>query len=228
VAAREQDRTTAGPWAEVKAELSGPVAVLALQGDFAAHAAALAGCGLPALEVRSAAQLRESAPNGLVLPGGESTTMLRLMEGSRLGEAIVALTRSGVPVLATCAGVILLARQVRNPAQPSLGLLDVVVERNSYGRQLASAVVPVRTVPGCGLEADCLEAVFIRAPRVVEVGPGVEVLARRDGDPVLVRQGNILAATFHPELSPQSPVLQLFRQMVEARLSRSRQLPQTA
>ncbi len=142
--------------------------------------------------------------------------MLRLMEGSGLADAIVALTRAGVPVLATCAGVILLAREVRNPAQPSLGLLDVAVERNSYGRQLASAVVPVRTVPGHGLLAAWLEAVFIRAPRIVEVGAGVEVLARRDGDPVLVRQGNILAATFHPELAPHSPVLALFRQMVTA------------
>lgn len=204
------------------AEFRPVVAVLALQGDFAAHAAALAGCGLAAMEVRSAALLRDDPPAALVLPGGESTTMLRLMEGSRLAEAIVALIRTGVPVLATCAGVILLARAVRNPAQPSLGLLDVTVERNGYGRQLASVVVPVRAVPGHGLEADCLEAVFIRAPRIVEVGAGVEVLARRDGDPVLVRQGNILAATFHPELSPQSPVLQLFRQMVEARLSRSR------
>lgn len=209
-------------WAASVADSEPTVGVLALQGDFAAHAMALAARGLVAMEVRSAAQLRERELAGLVLPGGESTAMLRLMEGSGLAEAITAGSRAGLPLLATCAGVILLAREVRNPAQASLGLLDVAVERNSYGRQLASAVVPVRTIPGHGLEDNRLEAVFIRAPRIVEVGPGVQVLARRDDDPVLVRQGQILAATFHPELSPGSPVLELFREMVEAR-SRSPQ-----
>jgi len=191
------------------------VAVLALQGDFAAHAAALAAHGLSAVEVRTAAQLGARRPAALVLPGGESTTMLRLMEGTGLQEAITAWVAAGVPVLATCAGVILLARQVRNPAQPSLGLLDVTVERNSYGRQLASAVVPLRTAPGCGLEEPCLEGVFIRAPRIVQVGDGVEVLAWRGADPVLVRQQNLLATTFHPELSPRSPVTALFARMVQ-------------
>lgn len=191
------------------------VAVLALQGDFAAHAAALAAHGLPAMEVRTAAELQARRPAALVLPGGESTTMLRLMAGTGLGEAIVSCARAGLPVLATCAGVILLAREVRNPAQASLGVLNVVVERNSYGRQLDSAVVPVRTVPGAGLDDPWIEAVFIRAPRIVGVGEGVEVLARRGDDPVLVRQGRILAATFHPELSADSPVLELFARLME-------------
>ncbi len=192
-----------------------PVAVLALQGDFAAHAAALAAWGLSTVEVRTAASLRVRPPAALVLPGGESTTMLRLLEGTGLGEAIVSCAAAGVPVLATCAGVILLAREVRNPTQPSLGVLDVVVERNSYGRQLESAVVPLRTVPGCGLQEPWFEGVFIRAPRIVKVGEGVEVLAWRGDDPALVRQGKVLAATFHPELSPHSPVTALFARMVQ-------------
>ena len=192
-----------------------PVAVLALQGDFAAHAAALAAHGLGTREVRTAAQLLAGRPPAIVLPGGESTTMLRLMEGTGLGEAITAWVAAGVPVLATCAGVILLAREVRNPAQPSLGVLNVVVERNSYGRQLESAVVPLRTAPGGGLEEPWFEGVFIRAPRIVEVGEGVEILAWRGDDPVLVRQKNLLAATFHPELSPRSPVTALFARMVQ-------------
>ncbi len=192
-----------------------PVAVLALQGDFAAHAAALAAHGLSAVEVRTSAQLLARRPAALVLPGGESTTMLRLMEGTGLGEAIAGCVAASVPVLATCAGVILLAREVRNPAQPSLGLLDVAVERNGYGRQLESVVVPVRTEGGCGLKEPWFEGVFIRAPRIVRVGSGVEVLVRRDDDPVLVRQKNLLAATFHPELSAPSPVLALFARMLQ-------------
>ena len=191
----------------------GPVAVLALQGDFAAHLEALAAHGLPAVEVRTAADLLACRPAAVVLPGGESTTMLRLMEGSGVAEAIVSCAGAGVPVLATCAGVVLLAREVRNPVQASLGVLDVVVERNSYGRQLNSAVVPVRTVGGV-LPEPWFEGVFIRAPRIVAVGEGVNVLARRDDDPVLVRQGNVLAATFHPELSPSSPVLALFARLL--------------
>ena len=115
-----------------------------------------------------------------------------------------------MPALATCAGVILLAREVRNPPQRSLGVLDVAVERNAYGRQLDSTVAPVTVVAGAGLGSAMLEGVFIRAPRVVAVGPGVEVLATRGADPLLLRQRGILAATFHPELSGGSPVVDLF------------------
>lgn len=196
-------------------DASAPVAVLALQGDFAAHAAALAAHGLPALEVRTVAHLQARRPAALVLPGGESSTMLRLMEGTGLPEAIVSCAGAGVPVLATCAGVILLAREVRNPAQASLGVLDVVVERNGYGRQLESVVIPVRTIPGGGLEEPWLEGVFIRAPRIVEVGDGVKVLGWRGEEPVLVQQGNLLAATFHPELSASSPVMALFAHLIQ-------------
>ena len=188
------------------------IGVLALQGDFAAHVAALRGRGVDAVEVRRPAELAGLA--GVVLPGGESTTMLKLMNGSGLFEALGEALRSGVPALATCAGAILLAREVRNPAQRSLGILDAVVERNAYGRQIDSTVVPLTVEPAAALSERTLEGVFIRAPRFVDLGPGVEVLARRGADPVLVRERRILAATFHPELSGGSPVVELFLRLV--------------
>ncbi len=190
------------------------VGVLALQGDYAAHERALAERGVASREVRTASDLERLA--GLVLPGGESTTMLRLMDGSDLGARLAAAVAGGLPVLATCAGVILLAREVRRPPQRSLGLLDAVVERNAYGRQLDSAVVRLEVCDREALAADTLEGVFIRAPRVTEVGAGVAVLARRGSDPVLLRQGSLLAATFHPELSPGSPVVDLFVRLLRA------------
>ena len=188
------------------------VGVLALQGDFEAHRKALSDRGVESVEVRTPADLDGLA--GLVLPGGESTTMLKLMESTRLADRLEALVRDGVPVLATCAGVILLAREVTNPPQRSLGLLDVGVERNAYGRQLESAVVDLDVDAGAELPTAKLEGVFIRAPRVTEVGSSVRVLARRGRDPVLLRQGNVLAATFHPELSTASPVIALFLRKV--------------
>jgi pyridoxal 5'-phosphate synthase pdxT subunit len=184
------------------------IGVLALQGDFAAHVTALRGRGAEAVEVRRPAEL--AGLSGVVLPGGESTTMLKLMNGSGLFEALSQTLRSGVPALATCAGAILLAREVRNPAQRSLGVLDAVVERNAYGRQIDSTVVPLTVEPTAALAGRTVEGVFIRAPRFVDLGPGVEVLARRGADPVLVRERRILAATFHPELSGGSPVVELF------------------
>jgi 5'-phosphate synthase pdxT subunit len=184
------------------------VGVLALQGDFAAHVAALAKLGRTAVEVRRAHDLEDVT--ALVLPGGESTTMLTLMNGGGLFERLGERLRAGMPALATCAGVILVAREVRNPAQASLGVLDVAVERNAYGRQIDSAVAPITAAPGAGLGGATLDGVFIRAPRLVAIGPGVEVLASRGADPVLVRQRAILAATFHPELSGGSPVIDLF------------------
>lgn len=186
------------------------VAVLALQGDFAAHRSALEQRNVEAVELRRTADL--TAVDGVVLPGGESTTMLRLLEEDALAERLTSAVREGLPVLATCAGLILLAREVRRPAQRSLGLLDVAVERNAYGRQVDSVVMPVTVEERAMAElgATELEAVFIRAPRVVEVGPQVAVLARRGKDPVLLRQTSIVAATFHPELSVSSPVIDAF------------------
>ena len=184
-----------------------PVGVLALQGDFEAHAAALARLGVEAGPVRSAAEVRAST--GLVLPGGESTTMWKLMEGTGVAEAIVEVARRGDPVFATCAGVILAARRIAAPARAGLGILDATAVRNAYGRQLDSAVVTLTDLDRRTLGETPLEAVFIRAPKLAELGPGVEVLARREGDPVLVRQGNVVAATFHPELAADPRVHRL-------------------
>lgn len=196
------------------------VAVLALQGDFAAHREALAARGVATTEARTAAEL--DGVDGLVLPGGESTTMLKLMNGAGLAERVRALAAGGTPVLATCAGTILLAREVSHPVQASLGVLDVAVMRNGYGRQLESAVVPLTVSAADELGSSTLEGVFIRAPRVTQVGKGVRVLARRGEDPVLLRQGNVLAATFHPELSPGSPVLDLFVRLLASGDGRGR------
>ncbi|HQR68554.1 MAG TPA: pyridoxal 5'-phosphate synthase glutaminase subunit PdxT [Thermoanaerobaculia bacterium] len=184
------------------------VGVLALQGDFAAHGAALSRAGAAWHEARTAEEiLRGSA---LVIPGGESTTFWRLMEGTGVTGAIREIARRGDPVFGTCAGAILLSSTILHPAGEGLGLLDATVVRNAYGRQLDSAVVRLTDLDREALGDEPLEAVFIRAPRFSAVGGAVRVLARRDGDPVLVRQGNLLAATFHPELADDMRVVDLF------------------
>jgi 5'-phosphate synthase pdxT subunit len=185
------------------------IGVLALQGAFAAHAQALTEAGAAAFEIRKAEELAQA--DALVLPGGESTTMLKFIESRGLFHALEDFCQIK-PVFATCAGAILLAREVTHPPQRSLGLLDAVVERNAYGRQIDSTILTLETK----LEGGPLEMVFIRAPRIVSVGPGVEVLAQREGFPVLVRQGAILAATFHPELTRDRRVHRLFVQLVAA------------
>jgi 5'-phosphate synthase pdxT subunit len=187
------------------------IGVLAIQGDYAAHAEALAESGADPVEVRKPDQL--AGLDGLILPGGESTTVLRFLEKHDFFEVLKQFC-TAKPVFGTCAGAILLAREVLNPPQRSLGLLDAVVERNAYGRQIDSAILTAPTeLPG-----GPLEMVFIRAPRIVETGPGVEVLARREGFPVLVRQGTAMAATFHPELAADRRVHRLFIQTVTAAL----------
>ena len=183
------------------------IGVLALQGDFEAHVEALRRAGVAAREVRAADEVLESG--GLVLPGGESTTFRKLMDGTGIENAILAVARRGDPVLGTCAGAILLARDVESPPARGLGLLPMTVVRNAYGRQLDSSIVRLTDVAGA-LGVEPLEAVFIRAPRIAAVDPSVEVLARRDGDPVLVRRGNVTAATFHPELTDDRRVFGLF------------------
>lgn len=185
--------------------------MLALQGDFHAHAAVLAELGCAPRAVRTAAELEGLA--GLVMPGGESTAMLRLMAAEHLGTRIRERVRAGMAVLATCAGVILLADTV-TPPQESLGLLAVDVLRNAYGRQPQSTVTTVELAPALGAPAR-LEGVFIRAPRITGTGAGVEVLGRRGDDPVLVRQGRILGATFHPELAGDRRIHGLFLKMGE-------------
>jgi pyridoxal 5'-phosphate synthase pdxT subunit len=171
------------------------VGVLALQGDFQAHARALARVGSAPREVRRVAELEGLW--GLVIPGGESTTLLNLMRDEPWFEALTSFHARGGALLGTCAGAILLAREVRAPHQPSLGLLDAAIERNAYGRQVDSFETRL-DVPALG---GSLGAVFIRAPRFRELGPEVEVLARLEGEPVLVRQGRVIAATFHPEIA---------------------------
>jgi 5'-phosphate synthase pdxT subunit len=192
--------------------------VLSLQGDFEAHRAALGRAGVESREIRTAAELR--GVGALVLPGGESTTMWKLMEGTGLPDAIRDFVEEGHPVLATCAGAILLSRRITNPDREGLGLLDVTAVRNAYGRQLDSAVVRLTDLDRTVFGEDPLEAVFIRAPRFEGPGPGVWVLARRGADPVLVRAGNVLAATFHPEIGTDPRVHRLFARLVLDRAGR--------
>ncbi len=179
------------------------VGVLALQGDFEAHQKALERAGAEAVEVRSAAQL--SDVDALVIPGGESTTMLKLIDAERMFEPLRHFGETR-PIFGTCAGAILLASKVTNPEQPSLGLMDMDVERNAYGRQLDSRIARLQPQDMDGE----LEAVFIRAPVIRRVGEEAKVLARYGGDPVLVEQGRHMVATFHPELSGDPRVHELF------------------
>ena len=183
------------------------VGVLAIQGDFAAHARMLARSGVEPVEVRLADQLAHV--DGLIIPGGESTTMLKVMVEEYLIEPVRDFAREGKAVFGTCAGAILLASEVHNPEQQSLGLMDIAVERNSYGRQIDSFIRQVDTSLGDGP----MEAVFIRAPRITRTGAGVETLSTINGEPILVKQNNLLAATFHPELTSDNRVHSLFIEM---------------
>ena len=169
------------------------VGVLALQGDYEAHAKAVQRAGGEAVEIRTAAGL--DSVDGLILPGGESTTMLKLLKEENLFEPLKRFGQQK-PIFGTCAGVILLASDVESPKQDSLALLDLTVERNGYGRQLDSHIA---RIPAEGVGE--LEAVFIRAPIIRRLGQAVRVLASHRGDPVLVEQGRHMAATFHPELT---------------------------
>jgi 5'-phosphate synthase pdxT subunit len=202
------------------------IGVLALQGDYARHAQALERCGsasrgassaeasrhfeVEVVEVRKPEQLADV--DGLIIPGGESTTLLRLMEDWAFVPALEKFHDAGHPIFGTCAGAILLAREVESPRQFSLGFIDITVERNAYGRQRESfvgtgqATLEGRPAP--------LEMVFIRAPRIRRVGPGVETLARHGDEPVLTRQGSVLAGTFHPELTDDPAVHRYFCHMV--------------
>ena len=182
------------------------VGILAIQGDVEAHARALARVGAEAVPVRREKELGALA--GLVLPGGESTTISKGIERLGLAEPLREFVRSGRPVLGTCAGAILLAREVENHPVPTLGVLDLVASRNAYGTQVDSFAAPLEA-PALS-ELAGLRCVFIRAPRLCRPGVAVEVLGRHAGWPVLVRQGNVLAATFHPELGADPRVHRLF------------------
>ena len=185
------------------------VGVLALQGDYLAHMKALAAAGAVGVEVRTAGEME--SVEGLIIPGGESTTMLKILNLMDLKEAFVGFGRQR-PVFGTCAGAILMASSVTNPEQECFGLMDIGVERNAYGRQLDSRVATI--IPERDFRrrsgADRMEAVFIRAPIIRSVGPDVKILARYDNDPVLVEQGRHLVATFHPELTSDTRIHELF------------------
>jgi pyridoxal 5'-phosphate synthase pdxT subunit len=179
------------------------VGVLAVQGNFREHAAMLRRLGADVVEVRKPEQLLDL--DGLVVPGGESTTFIRLMRLYGLDEAVRAFER---PILGTCAGMIVLDRE-------HLGLVDIEVDRNAYGRQVASFEADLTLVG----ETEPLRGVFIRAPRVRRTGPNVEILAEHDGEPVLVRDGRMLVASFHPELTEDSRVHELFLDQVREAMS---------
>jgi len=202
------------------------IGVLALQGDFALHAKALARCrsasrdrstgeasppvDVEAVQVRKPEQLE--GVGGLIIPGGESTTLLKLMDEWEFVPAIEKFHAAGKPIFGTCAGLIVLARDVESPRQFSLGLIDVAVERNAYGRQrdsfeaLGTAILEGRRVP--------VTMVFIRAPRIRRVSAGVESLAEHGGETVMARQGSVLVATFHPELTDDTTVHRYFCDLV--------------
>jgi pyridoxal 5'-phosphate synthase pdxT subunit len=182
------------------------IGILALQGDFDAHSKRLSELGATPVLVREPEQLDDV--DGLIIPGGESSVFLNLL-GEKGFEKLSEFVRAK-PSFGTCAGCILLAREIENPAQKGIGALDITVRRNAYGRQIDSAILEGPTK----LDGGPLEQVYIRAPRIERVGPEVEVLAERDGYPVLVRQGRLLAATFHPELSADKRVHAEFLKLV--------------
>ena len=189
------------------------IGILALQGAYEAHAKTLRTLGAIPKLVRLPADLEgpdgSALVDGLIMPGGESTTMLKFLERHDFFDTLKTFVQT-TPTFGTCAGAILLATDVQNPTQKSLGALDITVERNAYGRQIDSTILHAdSTLPG-----GPLEMVFIRAPRITRTGATVETLATREANPVLVRQGHILAATFHPELSHDTRVHELFLNLV--------------
>ncbi|MGB2633995.1 MAG: pyridoxal 5'-phosphate synthase glutaminase subunit PdxT [Candidatus Acidiferrum sp.] len=183
------------------------IGILAIQGDFQAHAEMFHKLGVGTVEVRTVADLEGC--DGLVLPGGESTTQLQFLQEEGLYDAIREFSGKGGAIFGTCAGAILLATKVKNPAQDSLKLLDMTVVRNGYGRQLASDVF----FGASTLKKDPLEMVFIRGPVIEKVAPGIRVLAKFEGKPALVEKGHILAATFHPELTSDTTVHEHFLEL---------------
>ena len=184
------------------------IGILAVQGDFEAHAEMLAGMGVESVEVRTREELEGC--DGLILPGGESTTQLQFLREEGLDEAIQKFAAEDKAIFGTCAGAILLATEVKNPKQDSLALLDMTVLRNAYGRQVHSDVVSGPST----LKKEPLEMVFIRGPVIERVGPNVEVLAEYAGKPALVQKGRVMACAFHPELTEDSTVHRHFLDLV--------------
>ena len=194
--------------AEIKS-LSRPIGILALQGDFAAHGLSVEAVGQPWVEIRYPEQIRDIS--GLILPGGESTTLTKLLKQYSFSEEIISAARRGMPVYGSCAGAILLSQEIIGNETATLGLMDVVTQRNAYGRQIDSFIA-YEPCPAFG--PPDLEMVFIRAPMVKRVGTGVDVLASCKDHPVFLRKGNVMLTTFHPELSDDTRIHGLFVEMV--------------
>ncbi len=193
------------------------IGVLALQGDVAEHLHIVEGCGAEAVEVRTVSAL--DRVEGLIIPGGESPTIGKLLTRAGLDTAIPARARDGMPIYGTCAGMILLATEASGGEPPLLRLLDITVARNAYGRQRESFEA---WVSAPAIDPVPFPIAFIRAPIVTRVGAGVEVLSTYDGDPVLVRQGVVLASSFHPEITGYTGLHQYFRRLVEQAKTRDR------
>ncbi|HEY0798101.1 MAG TPA: pyridoxal 5'-phosphate synthase glutaminase subunit PdxT, partial [Candidatus Baltobacteraceae bacterium] len=187
------------------------VGVLALQGDVVEHLAALDACGSDAREVKNEADL--AAIDALIIPGGESTTVIRLLERFGLAQPIIERTQAGMPLWGTCMGMIVAAHDVAGLEQETLDLIDITVRRNAFGRQIASAEVAL-AIPSLGVAP--FPAIFIRAPWIERAGPAVEVLASHDGHGVFVREGNVMATSFHPELTSDRRVHDYFVRMIAA------------
>lgn len=185
------------------------IGILALQGGYAAHARMLKQLGVTPHHVRTAAELADI--DALILPGGESSVALKLLQESDLFHAIQTRAQAGMPCFGTCAGAILLAKTVLSPSQASLGLMDTTVERNSYGRQLDSRIV----YGHCTLKTEPLEIFFIRAPRFIQLAPTVTVIADYEGEPVCVAQHPHLAASFHPELTHDTTLHRYFLESIQ-------------
>ena len=185
------------------------IGVLALQGAYDAHARVITSLGATPLLVRTPEALAEI--DGLIIPGGESTTFLKFLERSNFFETLKDFVHTK-PTFGTCAGAILLAKDIASSSQRSLNALDITVERNAYGRQNDSTILTEVT----SIAGGPLEMVFIRAPRISRIGPSIETLATRNGDPVLIRSGHLLAATFHPELSSDHRIHQMFLDLIKA------------
>jgi 5'-phosphate synthase pdxT subunit len=193
-----------------RVEINPLVGVLALQGDVVEHIAAFERAGAAAIPVKTARDLERV--QGLVIPGGESTTVMKLLDRFALAAPIVARVREGMPLWGTCMGMIVAAHDVAGLDQPTLDLIDITVRRNAFGRQNESAEVEL-SIPALG--GMPFPAIFIRAPWIERIGPGVELLASRDGHGVMVRQDNVVGTSFHPELTADSRVHAYFRRMVD-------------
>ncbi|PLV59197.1 pyridoxal 5'-phosphate synthase glutaminase subunit PdxT [Thermotoga sp. KOL6] len=186
------------------------IGVLGIQGDVREHVEALHKLGVETLIIKLSEQLE--IVDGIILPGGESTTMIRILKEMGMDGKLREKIKDGMPVFATCAGVILLAKHINNYQQEKLDVMNITVERNAYGRQVESFETFLE-IPAIG--KDPFRAIFIRAPKIVEVGEDVEILARHEEDPVLVREGKMLASTFHPELTDDLRLHRYFLEMVK-------------